>query len=205
MEHSWHGIGIGDLLRELGSWVQRYDKAGIKNPHHSEEWFYLGQFQSGFLVLSGRQRIAASPYLHSVEIEFRLPGVPVDADPFQKFCKQTANHFATFDTLASTGCESVRLIPPVLVKPIAQIWSPDVGEPNVTGVVVRNPYWKNEFSRKRGREWSHLSHIGSTEFLVCFLSDWHSPSDLFEKYELIRLEGNCMGSALVFRPICTWR
>ena len=82
---NWHGIGIGNWLQCINDWEKRYASQSWDSYHHSEELAYFEQADVGMFAISGRQRVGESSFLHSFELEFLLPGIPIDSDPYKTF------------------------------------------------------------------------------------------------------------------------
>ena len=205
MFHCWHGIGLNEFLAETDCWRERYERAKIDNPHHSEELAYFDSFDCGFLTLTGRQRVGDVSFLHSVELELRLSGTPVDTDKFKELCEATANSLAVFSHLESTGYDEIHIHPPMPLEPVAEIHSKDSRSESVSGLVVKNPFYKNRKKLPAStNQHSVLSMLDATEFLVCFMSDWHNVGDVMDRYELRCIEGTSTANVHAFRPICTW-
>ena len=145
-------------------------------------------------------------FLHGSALEIRLPGTPVDLRPFLELCSATNDTQAYFNQLKSTGFDEIRLKKPIPVKCLALIqFTEGRHKDTVSGVVVRNPY----FLKRPEFPVSKLDHslfflLGSSEYLLCHLSDWLDVGDEVDQYYLTRLEGTWTGDIPVFRPVCTW-
>lgn len=205
MFHCWHGIGLNEFLAETSCWRERYETVKIDNPHHSEELAYFDSFDYGFLTLTGRQRVGDVSFLHGVELELRMSGTPVDMSKFKELCEATGNSLAVFSHLESTGYDEIQIHPPIPLERVAEIHSKEFGSDSVSGLVVKNPFYKN---RKKlpvsEKQRSILLMLDATELLVCFMSDWHNVGDVMDRYELWRIEGTWTANVHAFRPICTW-
>ena len=203
---SWHGFGIQKFLKAIENWDRRYRDVSLNGPHHSEELVYFDHYHTGFLILTSRLRVGSRVYLHTSDLEIRLPGTPIDLRPFQELCSATNNPQAYFNHLKSTGFYEVRIRKPVKVEAVAHIKSANsvVGSA-VSGLVIKNPYFKKrpKILSKESDD-SPFFLIGSSEYLVCSLADWLDPGDVVDRYFLVRLEGTWTGNVPVFRPVCTW-
>lgn len=90
----WHGAGAESFLNSAAAWKSRYAATELQSFHHSEELNYFDEFSYGRLVLTARQRVGESVFLHTAEAELRIAGIPVDREPLFELCRKTGNRDA---------------------------------------------------------------------------------------------------------------
>ncbi len=206
---SWHGAGAESFLASAGAWQSRYRATALEWFHHSEELHYVDEFRHGRLVLTARQRVGESVFLHSAEAELRLPGIPVDREPLLELCRKTGNRDA-FMTLCNT--KSFEELPfrsnRTTIEPLGLILSSEFAQERaVSGIIAKNPFFgkKSALTRAGLKHASQIEHLSSVEILCCSLKDWHDADDVIDEYYLTGIQSKWLGQALVIRPSCTWK
>jgi hypothetical protein len=118
LSHAWYGFGAQNFLDAIGNWEQRYSKAKLKSPHHSEDLVFLDLSGRALIALTSRQRVGDSTFLHASELEIQLPGIPIDLSKFQELARKMDNPDALFQTCMGSGLHSahfkagqVKLVP----------------------------------------------------------------------------------------------
>lgn len=76
----WSGLGPAEFGRQLTDWEPRYDGRRL---HHSELAIYVDESDDGMLRISADLSANSARMVRWCELSFMLPGVPLDATPFQ--------------------------------------------------------------------------------------------------------------------------
>ena len=202
--YAWHGFGVEPFLEALGSWRNRYAKAHMQSYHHSEELSYFDQLDIGMFCFNARQRVSNDPFIHSAEIQIRLPGVPVTPGPFQSFCKDLNLWCGHFESLPDSETETVYIyerLPLTMSHLVISVG--DRGDRNISGAVVKNPYYKKR-APSNGKQHSAMDFLVQSELIFCAMQDWlpfgFRPGTLVLK----RLEATWAGHSPILHPVCTW-
>lgn len=87
---SWFGFGHEALLSQAAAWKERYERADLQSPHHSEDLSLFADFLDGWIMVSSRQRVSwdRGSHLHHSEVVIQLPGVPIELRAFQRLCRE---------------------------------------------------------------------------------------------------------------------
>jgi hypothetical protein len=206
---SWHGAGAENFLASAGAWQSRYRATALESFHHSEALHYFDEFSYGCLVLTARQRVGESVFLHSAEAEIRLAGIPVDREPLLELCRKTGNRDAFLTLCEKKSVEEFRFRSDrTTIEPIGLIMSSKfAGKKTVSGIVARNPFFRKASALKRAgvKQGSQIEYLSTVEILCCSLKDWHDADDVIDEYYLTGIQSKWLGQALVKRPVCTWR
>lgn len=206
---SWHGAGAKNFLASAGAWQSRYRAAALESFHHSEDLHYVDEFRYGRLVLTARQRVGESVFLHSAEAELRLPGIPVDREPLLELCRKTGNRDAFMTVCNTKSFEELRFrTDRTTIEPLGLILSSKFPqESTVSGIVARNPFFDKASALRRAgvKHGSQIAYLSSVEILCCSLKDWHDVDDVIDEYYLTGIQSKWLGHTLVMRPSCTWR
>jgi hypothetical protein len=204
----WHGVGAESFLSDAAAWQSRYKETKLEYFHHSEDLHYIDEFRHGQLILTARQRVGESVFLHSAEVELRLPGIPVDRESLLELCRKTGNRDAVL-TLQEKSFDHLRLRSDRLVlEPVGLIHSSRfTGDTAVSGIIAKNPFFRKPGALKKAglKQESSIQHLSGTEILCCALNDWHDLGDIADEYYLTAIQSKWLGPALVVRPSCTWR
>ncbi len=201
--YAWHGFGMQSFLEALGSWRERYSGVGLQSYHHSEELAFFGQLEPGMFCLNARQRVSDDPFIHGAEIQIYLPGVPVDTQPFQAFCRDLDRWAGHFETLARSNTETINFYERIPLEPSSLIISVDEVNESISGAVVKNPFCRNRFNFKSTHPLA-MKVIGQEELLFCAFQDWLPSTFKPGPLVLLRLEATWVGQSPVLRPVCTW-
>jgi hypothetical protein len=206
---TWHGAGAEHFLAAAAGWQSRYRATAFESFHHSEDLHYVDEFSYGRLVLTARQRVGESVFLHSAEAEIRLPGIPVDREPLLELCRKTGNRDAFLTICTAKLFEELRFRSDrTTIEPLGLILSTkSAKERAVCGVVARNPFFGKPSALTRAglTHGSQIEYLSSVEILCCTLKDWHDEADEIDEYYLTGIQSKWLGQALVMRPSCTWR
>jgi len=205
----WYGLGSDNFLKEVGLYSQRY-KGYTDRIHHSEELAFFDELNGGgIFLLSARQSLTRPGQIHSGEVIVRLPGVPSNTEPFNRFIRSVTPDSVLFspeEPLRRHHCHlpsSVRIYPRDF---IASIGSSEIkhSEGAISGVVVTNPFFGDP---KRIAEFSNdeqLLAFSEPEYLICSLDDWLEAGDKVDYYRLTGLEVLSVDEAVLLHPRCTW-
>jgi hypothetical protein len=200
---NWHGIGMGNWLKCISDWERRYASQSWDSYHHSEELAYFEQFDVGMFAISGRQRVGESSFLHSFEVEFLLPGVPIDTDPYKTFIQIAGADSPFFYQKRDPERSVIHLKPSVRLEVRGLIVSSEFERsfPSISGVVATNPFFRADMKSLLGEryvpeaEWAAESLI-----LFCHLNDWITYGTEVDEYKLMNLSfAQCHVVKLVVR------
>ena len=207
LQCSWHGYGISNLLAAIGDWKKRYQSANLSYIHHSEDIHYFDACNSGHCLLSLRQRVNhPTDYpLDSCELEIHLAGLPVNLQPFQRICEEAGFNNQFFVPFKGKKLDEIRLKSPICVQPVGQIISTyNDDEQIVCGLIIKNPFKDEKLIPAGQLEYSPFSALGTTDLLICELSDWHGVEDKMDQYRMTRIEAMHVNQAIVCRCVGTW-
>lgn len=142
---TWHGSGVEPLLQCLGTQAERYRRAKVTTPHHSEEFALVVPFEDGWLALSGRQSTLhhRRPSVRELHLELRLPYLPLDMDGIATLARRLDMRGIGLSTLNRPLVERVSLQPAPVVAPCYHGTSDLFGERYITRSVVTNPWQDN--------------------------------------------------------------
>ena len=203
----WFGFGPDQFLKAVKDQKTRYADLGWKNYHHSEELSYLDRISTGGLVcISSRQATHKEGYLHSSRIEILLPGLPVNMANIQKFCDFIHQPDVSFDVIRECPVKTLRFPRGIKLEPVATIVSTLRDQKFASGLIVKNPFFKQVFPKPSDTSRDDLFHLlSSYEFLFCALKQWHNPEDLMDYYELHFAEACWVEHVPSFYIACDWR
>ena len=208
-EVSWHGAGAANFLTTAASWKARYDASDVESFHHSEELYYVDEFSYGQLLLTARQRVGESVFLHGAEVEIRIGGIPVDREPLRELCRKMGNRDAFLKLCQRKYFDAVGFrYERIPLVPVGTIRSSRFGnDVAVCGIIAKNPFFRKESVLKKAgiKLGAQVEHLRSVEFLCCALKDWHDVDDVADQYYLTDIQSKWLGPVLVVRPACTWK
>lgn len=172
---SWHGVGLESLFNELERRSERYAETPPNHIHHSEQVFYVDSFNQGLLIIRFLNEVRDEKNVYGLEVELRLPGIPLNLATFEDFSNTIARPMGMFKRLPAQGHWMVRP-PKVNFKRIGSVVDWSLTSKGVAGVLCTNPFvktpkasWVTKLPKEVGRIVSQtLSH----ERLVCELRDW---------------------------------
>jgi len=186
-------------LTAVSAWQERYAAADVTESHHSEELAYFDHLNCGLFSLSARQRVSNTAFLHSAELEIRLPGLPINPRPYEQFCRELGvapGYFTLLDKCRTETFHIRERLPLELVEFVS------FRNKGVSGAIVKNPFYKKQLPSNE--EYEALGFINQQEHIFCSLKDWLDQGDEVDHLVLTRLEAIWLGSSPVLRPVCTW-
>jgi hypothetical protein len=206
LSHAWYGFGAQNFLDAIGNWEQRYSKAKLKSPHHSEDLVFIDLCGPALIALTSRQRVGDSTFLHASELEIQLPGIPVDLSKFQELARKTGNPDALFQTSLGSGLHSAHFkAGQVKLVPLSKIVSADHGEEWVSGIVAKNPFTASRMKRLSGSLGEFFpQHLPEPKYLLCEVSDQYLLCDEVSNLSVRSVFGTCIGHVPVLNVRCTW-
>jgi hypothetical protein len=206
LSHAWYGFGAQNFLDAVGNWEQRYSKAKLKSPHHSEDLVFLDLSGRALIALTSRQRVGDSTFLHASELEIQLPGIPVDLSKFQELARKTGNPDALFQTHLGSGLHSAHFkAGQVKLVPHSKIVSADLGEEWVSGIVAKNPFTASRMKRLSGNLGEFFpQHLPEPKYLLCAVSDQYLLRDEVSNLSARSVFGTWIGHVPVLNIRCTW-
>ena len=203
----WYGLGSDNFLREIARHPQRY-KAYKDRIHHSEELAFFDELRSGgIFLLTGRQSLTQKGRIHSGEVTIRLPGVPTNMEPYNRFIRSVSTDNGLFTPELALSRTHTRLLPTIridLKDVITMIGSKEYKPDCVSGVVLRNPFYRNSKRIAELLSEEPLSAFSEPEHLVCRLDDWLDAGDEVDYYVLTGVEAVILGGVVLLHPRCTW-
>jgi len=204
---NWHGIGISNWAKCISDWKKRYATQSWDSYHHSEELAYFEQFDVGMFAISGRQRVGDSTFLHSFELEFLLPGIPIDTDRYKTFMQIAGASFPFFYQKRNPERSVIHLKPSVPLDVCGLIVSTKLQQllPSISGVVAVNPFFRaNMKSVLRERYVPEADWATESEILVCHLKDWIPYGTEVDEYKLMNFSFAQIRGLRLVVPSCTW-
>jgi hypothetical protein len=206
LSHAWYGFGAQNFLDAIGNWEQRYSKAKLKSPHHSEDLVFLDRSGRALIALTSRQRVGDSTFLHATELEIQLPGIPVDLSKFQELARKTGNPDALFQTSLGSGLHSTHFkAGQIKLVPNSKIVSAVHAEEWVCGIVAKNPFTASRMNRLSGSIGEFFpQHLPEPKFLLCAISDQYLFRDEVSNLSVRSVFGTWIGHVPVLNVRCTW-
>jgi hypothetical protein len=204
---NWHGIGIRNFLRCIENWKERYALQGWDSYHHSEELAYFEQSNVGLFALSARQRVGQSSFLHSAQIEFLLPGIPIDADPYKTLMKIVGANTPFFYSNEQWKTHRIYLKRSVRLQVHGTVLKSAIAGavPSISGVVAINPFFgKNMQMLLHERYIPEADWAAESEILVCRLEDWIPFGTEVDEYKLLDFTFTRVNDVKLVIPSCTW-
>ena len=201
--YAWHGFGVEAFLKAVASWQARYAEMKMDAYHHSEELSYFNQLEIGMFCLNGRQQVLRDPFMYSVDMEIRLPGVPVNPGPFQSFCKDLDLEGGHFEPLPHSDTDTVYIHKRRPLKLSQLVISVDKGGESISGAIVENPYYMKAHPATESKN-SAIQFLPQSELIFCYMQDWLPVGCEPGTLVLKRIEATWAGHSPVLRPVCTW-
>jgi hypothetical protein len=203
----WYGLGSDNFLKEIARYPQRY-KGYKDHIHHSEELVFFDELNGGgIFLLTARQSLTIKGQIHSGELIIRLPGMPVDTEPYSQLMRSVAEYDALFTPEEPLHNHHVRLSPKIRIELSdvkTMIGSTELREGCVSGVVVKNPFFRNPAKISEILKEEELLAFAEPEYLICRLDHWLDKGDEVDYYVLTGLESANLGEAVLLHPHCTW-
>lgn len=206
LAHVWYGFGAQNFLDAIENWEQRYSKAKLKSPHHSEDLVFLDRSGGALIALTSRQRVGDSTFLHASELEIQLAGIPVDASKFQELARKTGNPDALFQTSSGSGLHSAHFkAGQIKLVPHSKVVHSNLGEQWVCGIVAKNPFTPSRMKRLAGSLGEFFPrHLSDPKYLVCTVSDQYLLRDEVTNLSVRSVFGTWIGHVPVLNVRCTW-
>jgi hypothetical protein len=203
----WYGLGSDNFLREIARYPERYK--GYKDRiHHSEELAFFDELRAGgIFLLTARQSQTQKGCIHSGEVIVRLPGVPTNMEPYNRFIRSVSTDNGLFGPEQPLRRTHTRLLPTIRIElqdVITMVGSKEYKPDCISGVVVKNPFYRNPTRLSELLKEEQLSAFSEPEYLVCRLDDWLDAGDEVDYYDLTGLEAVTLGEAVLLHPRCTW-
>jgi hypothetical protein len=181
--HAWYGYGLGSFLNALADRDNRYERAGITDPHHTETAVYLCRTEWGLLCI-GLQ--AGTHRANHLTIRFMTDGTPLTPYPYATLTQQMNLDLSNAheQEIEQLTIENGRdLDEPDIVDTITR--DPDRHDgPIVRGLVIRNPFY-DDLDRLRTvtDNSSAFKYITTYEHIPCYLAG-HHPTGEDHDYEI---------------------
>ncbi|MGB9121357.1 MAG: hypothetical protein WCE73_12110 [Candidatus Angelobacter sp.] len=203
----WYGLGSDNFLSEVARYAQRYK--GYKDQiHHSEELAFFDELNSGgIFLLTARQSLTIKGQIHSGELIIRLPGIPADTEPYKELIRAVGKDDVLFTPEQPLQTRQTRLSPRIRIEiedVITRIGSTELGEGCVSGVVVKNPFFRNPGKTSEVLKDKASLAFAEPEYLFCRLDHWLDTGDEVDYFILTGLETVSIGEAVLLHPRCTW-
>jgi hypothetical protein len=205
----WYGLGSEKFLKEIARYRERYKD--YQGPiHHSEELVFFEELNRGLFLLTARQSLTREGMIHSGKITLRLPGIPADARPYLKFIQTFAQKeifFTPEEPLrrATRLTSSVKIGLSDVIVTVQEIDPERPEGPGVSGIVIKNPFFKNANKIMNGSKDEAMSAFSEPEYLICTLDDWLDVGDEVDGYFITALETVRIGEVILLHPRCTWK
>jgi len=207
----WCGFGALDFIRAVRDWRRRYREVGLTTWHHSEELAYYDRVDGGVLCLAARQRVGDRAFLHSGELELRVPGVPANTARLVDFSRALKSEGLRFDLVPASQTRTYVHIfkSRPKVEPLARIVSTRLGRKSIRGFVVKNPFFKNQTRLAKSGQGDFdelfLRLAASSQSILLSLRDWIDEGDEVDTIDMFRMEMMWAGEMPVLWASGTWR
>jgi hypothetical protein len=205
----WYGLGSESFLKEIARHEERYQ--GFEGRiHHSEELVFFEELTYGIFLLTARQSLTREGLIHSGEVTVRLAGTPVDTGPYLKFLRSLTQENLFFRPekplrRAWIGPPSIEVPLDAVVTEIRDANPLRPGNAAVSGIVIKNPFFKNSPTTAKFAQNKELMVFVEPEYLICTMDDWFDVGDEVDAYEITGLETVTIGEAVLLHPRCTWK
>jgi hypothetical protein len=210
--HGWYGFGASKFVQAIRSWEERYHALGWESWHHSEELAYYDRVDGGgVLCLTARQRVGKRVFIHTADLEIRLPGIPLNTASLNELSAALRNGASRFHFVpaAQTKTYVHHLSSKPKITPVARLLSSRFGERSVAGYVIENPFYgKTDLLATKMRtdfDDFFLRLAANNRFLWLSLTDWIDDGDEIDRIDMFRLEAMWAGRIPVFWANGTWR
>jgi hypothetical protein len=208
-QSGWYGLGSKNFLKEIGRYSERY-REYKERIHHSEELVFFEELPYGVFLLTARQSLTREGLIHSGVVMIRLPGIPVDLRPYLKYVRSFTQEnllFGPEEPLKRTWMGPPGLDVPVeaVVTEIRDANPFGTGTAAVSGIVIKNPFFKNPMTLAKLANRKDLQVFSEPELLICTLDDWFDVGDEVDAYEITGLEALSIGEVVLLHPRCTWK
>jgi hypothetical protein len=208
-QSGWYGLGSENFLKEIGRYSERYREYEGR-VHHSEELVFFEELTCGVFLLTARQSLTREGVIHSGVVTIRVPGIPVDMSPYIKYVRTFSQQnlfFSPEEPLrrAWIGPPAVEIPLEAVVTEVREANLLRPGGPAVSGIVIKNPFFKNPTVAAKLSKHEDLQAFAEPEFLICTLDDWFDSGDEVDGYEITGLETVTIGEAVLLHPRCTWK
>lgn len=202
---NWHGIGISNWMKCISDWEKRYASQSWDSYHHSEELAYFEQFDVGMFAISGRQRVGESSFLHSFELEFLLPGIPIDTDPYKTLMQIAGADSPFFYQKGDPERSVIHLKPSVRLDVCGLIVSTEFEQPSISGVLAANPFFRTDMKVVLGEKYvAEADWVTESQTLSCHLKDWIPYGTEVDEYKLMNFSFIRVRNLKIVVPSCTW-
>lgn len=175
---AWYGYGLESFVTALENRKQRYERAGITDPHHSETAVYLCDTEWGLVCIGLQGTTQRASHL---TIRFMTYGVPLSPHPYASLARQ-------FD-LDLTNARQNRDIEHVSIENRDALDEAEIVDtitrdpdrydgPIVRGLIIRNPFY-DDLDRLRTvtDNTSPFKEITTYEYIPCYLAGHHPASE----------------------------
>jgi hypothetical protein len=216
---TWFGTGASNLVASLGRWDERYRAFPRRRFHNAEEATYVDETQEGYYTLCVYVQATERGHIRSTDLSVQLPGVPLDTQRLRSL----AEKFGAGDTLyfRPLGEKSVFYAygtplggPPedvIKVKPVARAVDEEGDEQWVTGVVVRNPWFRKrpppateDDDPALDRQRDVMMALSRFELLPCYMGQHHEPDDIVDYYYIRFVEASWTSDVMMIRAVVDW-
>jgi hypothetical protein len=208
----WYGLGSGNFIKEIARHAKRY-KNYPYHIHHSEELAFFDEINGGGLfLLTARQSMTRKGWINTGEVIVRLPGIPANTVPYQRFIRSVTTDNLFFSPEQPLRRHHTWLPSSVRVELhdlITTIGSKEFRPHSrskgcISGVVVKNPFFGKPEKIAAFSDDKELRAFSEPEQLICMLDHWLDVGDEVDHYFLTGLETVALGQAVLLHPRCTW-
>lgn len=188
---SWHGIGLDDLFEELDRREQRYSETPPNHVHHSEQACYVGAVGQGLILIQFLNEIADDKHFYGIEVEFRLPGIPLNLGKYEEFFNTISRPMTILEPLKKQGHWVIRPAKTKLER-IGNVIDLSDSHRGVPGIICANPFTdlkripRSMSAPKDARQ--ILAQTLSHDRLVCRIRDWLHYDDQVDEFFPERFE-----------------
>jgi hypothetical protein len=146
----WYGLGSDKFLKEIARHAKRC-KNYPYDIHHSEELAFFDEIKGGGLfLLTARQSMPRKGWINTGEVIVRLPGLPANTEPYQRFTRSVTTDNILFSPEHPLRRHHTGLPSSVRVElhdVITTIGSKELRPDNrskgcISGIVLKNPFFQ---------------------------------------------------------------
>lgn len=183
---AWYGYGLGSFVNALENRDNRYEEAGVVDPHHSETAVYLCTTEWGLVCISLQ---AKSQKANHLTIQFMTDGVPLSPHPYKTMAQYLELDLtnAHDQEIKRVEFENRRDIDEAEIVDTITRDPGRYGDPFVHGLIIKNPFYDDREKLQRVTDESgYFNAITTYKHIPFYFGGNHPPDEPYD-YELQRV------------------
>jgi len=128
-------------------------------------------------------------------------------EPYKELVRAVGTNDVLFTPEEPLRTRHMRLSPRIRIEVsdiLTMIGSTELRESCVSGVVMKNPFFRNPAKVSEVLKGEELLAFAEPEYLICRLDHWLDVGDEVDHFVLTGLETVNIGEAVLLHPRCTW-